>query len=97
MHDAATAMTWAAAVLGAGSLIYSLVCLLSRNGLSRNGLSRNGGARTRPALGRFWMAVFVLVETGPRLAGWPSEVVLALSVLAFVPLLLAGRLLARPR
>ena len=81
MHTAAVVMTWVAAVAGIGSLLYALAGMLSQR-----------GRRATPVtLGRFWMGLFVLVETGPRLAGWPAGVVLVLSVLAFVPLLLAAR------
>jgi hypothetical protein len=86
MHHATTVMIWILALLGAASLVYGLAGLLSRP----------GAQSSKSAVGRFWMGLFVLVETGPRLAGWPSEVVLALSVLAFVPVLLAGRAFRRP-
>ncbi|MBV9820981.1 MAG: hypothetical protein JO144_01960, partial [Actinobacteria bacterium] len=68
-----------AAVLGAALLIYGLT----------------GRGRSHPRLGRAWMGLFVVIETVPRLAGWSSGVVLALSVLALVPLALASRLLLR--
>lgn len=79
MHQAATALTWIAAVLGAALLVH--------------GLAGRGRPRTRPS--SVWLGLFVVVETVPRLAGWPSGVVLVLSVLALVPLALAGRLLRR--
>ncbi len=76
MHNA---VTWAAAMLAVALLAYGVV------GLS----ARHADERARHiSLGRCWLAIFVLVETCP---GWPSGVVLALSLLAFVPLLLAVR------
>jgi hypothetical protein len=73
-------MTWAAAVAGVGSLLYGLAGMVSQR------------ERATPlSLGRFWLGLFVLIETGPRLAGWPSSVVMVLSGLAFVPLLIAVR------
>jgi hypothetical protein len=84
VHHVATVTTWLAAVLGAGSLAYGLAGLRSRQDRSRT-----------QSWGRLWMGVFVLVETVPRLAGWSAGTVLVLSVLASLPLLLAGRSLRR--
>ncbi len=81
MHHAAAVLTWVVAVLGAALLVSGLV-----------------GLRPQPssaAFGRLWMGLFVLLEAVPRLAGWPAGVVLALSVLALAPLLLALRALYR--
>jgi len=86
MHDAATVLTGVAAVLGAGLLLYGGLAGMR---------SWRASQHLRAAQGRFWLGLFTLVETGPRLAGWPVEVVLALSVLALVPLLLALRSLQR--
>jgi hypothetical protein len=85
VHSADTVLNWILAVLGAGSLLYGVVGLQSRS----------DDRATQLRLGRFWMGVFILVETGPRLAGWPAGVVLAISVLAFVPMGLAVRRLRR--
>jgi|GEM_PF-5858349 len=86
MHAAATVLTWCLAVLAAAVVIISLAQVSARPGTRAS----------RPVLARLWLGLFVLVETGPRLANWPSGVVLALSVLALVPLLLAARLLRSP-
>jgi hypothetical protein len=85
VHHATTVMLWILAVLSAALLIYSVACMLSQRGAPATPLT----------LGRFWMGLFVLVETGPRLAGWPAWLVLVLSVLAFVPLLLAVKAVRR--
>ena len=82
MH-AGTALNWFLLVFGAVMMVHSLALLVSRPGTQRS----------RALIGRCWMALFVLVELVPRLAEWPASTVLALSVLAFVPLLLAVRTL----
>ncbi len=82
MH-AGTALNWFLLLFGGALLVHSLALLVSRPGTQRS----------RTLIGRCWLALFVLVELVPRLAGWPAGTVLALSVLAFVPLLLAVRAL----
>jgi hypothetical protein len=85
VHHATVVMMWVLAVLGAGLMLYGLAELLTRRSVPA----------TPAVLGRFWYGMFLLVETGPRLAGWPAEVVLALSVLAVAPVLLALKSLRR--
>ncbi|MDQ1742774.1 MAG: hypothetical protein QOE23_1113 [Pseudonocardiales bacterium] len=85
MHHAATVLNWFALMLNAAVVIISLARVISRPGTRAS----------RPVLARVWLGLFVLIEAGPRLAGWPSGVVLALSVLAFAPLLLGVRALYR--
>lgn len=83
MHPAAGVLLWLVFVLACTLLVVNLARLIAPRGTPRSQLR----------LGRCWLALFVLVEAVPRLAGWPSGVVLALSVLAFAPLLLAVRAL----
>ncbi|HEV2886659.1 MAG TPA: hypothetical protein VGX49_07105 [Jatrophihabitans sp.] len=85
MHYTSTALAWLSAVLGVTLLGYGLAMVAARR----------GGHGTRPALGCFWFGLFLLIETGPRLAGWPASLVLGLSGLACVPLLLAARTVRR--
>lgn len=86
-------MQHAATVLNVLLLVLSIALVIIN--LARV-ISRPGARAGRPVLARIWLGLFLIIETVPRLAGWPSGVVLALSVLAVAPLLLAVRAL-RPR
>jgi hypothetical protein len=88
MHHIGTDVTWLVAVVGAGVLARGLVGLRAPS-------STPAYHTSQAALGRLWMGLFALVEAVPRLAGWPSGPVLALSVAALAPLLLACRALQR--
>lgn len=80
MHSAAIALTWIAGIAGLATLLYGLAGLRQRQ----------DGERPRWALTRVWLGLFVVVETFPRVAGWPAWLVLTTSLLAFVPLVLAA-------
>jgi hypothetical protein len=85
MHSPAVALNWLLAGLGFGLMGYGLAVVAARR----------GGHGTRPALGCFWFGLFLLVETGPRVADWPSGLVLVLSITAFLPLLFAAKAVQR--
>ena len=84
MHHAGIVLMEIFAVLAACSLIYGLAGALLQRGSHRD-----------HSFARVWLGVFGLMETLPRLAGWSSGAVLALSIVAFAPILLAGRFLRR--
>jgi hypothetical protein len=82
VNHVATVLTWVVAVLATASMISGLIALRSEPG-------------SPAALSRLWMGLFIILEAVPRLAGWPSGAVLALSTLALMPLALAVRALYR--
>ena len=81
LHEIATILTGIAMIAGAASLLLGLWRLLAL----RRRRAASSADRVRP-LAQVLAGIGILLETVPRLAGWPAAVVFTCSMVALLPL-----------